>query len=204
MSTILSVDTKRHNWFSARYLILPGIYVATIAVTAVISVATPVGAYYRIIGICPPAASVGMVFDNLGVLVGTFLLLGTPWWYLVGRIGWDGYEHRRSFVGSVGGAAIALLTCFISGVMTYGTFIHDGNGGTFRVGIIAQYWLVGLLCLGSLASMLCALQAAFSGTGSPETLAPCGGEITGFPIILVDPVPANKRRRLVRLPNYKS
>ena len=104
---------------------------------------------------------VGMVFDNAAVIVGTFLVAGTPWWYLVGRVGWDSYEHRRGLVGSLGGGAFALLTCLVSGGMTHDTFVHDGDGGPLGIGAIAQYWLVSVLCLGSLVSVLLALRASF-------------------------------------------
>ena len=156
------MDTARGiRWSSTRYLILPGIYVATIVLTAALSANTPGGAYYRIFGICPPVASLGMVFDNAVVLVGAFLLVGTPWWYLVGRIGWDSYDRRHGVLASLGGAAIALFTCFVSSGMSRDVFRHDGP---FTTAMIAQYWLVALLCLGSLISMLFALGAAFRPT----------------------------------------
>jgi hypothetical protein len=152
---------KRNEWYSPRYLILPGIYVVIVALTAALSPGTPGGAYYRIIGLCPPAGSVGMVFDNAAVIVGAFLLFGMPWWYMVGRIGWDSHERRRGFLTSLGGAAIALFTCFVSSGMTRGVFKRDGP---FTTAMIAQYLLVALLCLGSLLSMLFALGAAFRPT----------------------------------------
>lgn len=151
----------RDEWYSPRYLILPGIYVVTVVLTTALSPGTPGGAYYRIIGLCPPAGSVGMAFDNAAVVVGAFLLLGTPWWYMVGRIGWDSHERRRGFLTSLGGAAIALFTCFVSTAMTREVFRRDGP---FTTAMTAQYWLVALLCLGSLISMLFALGAAISPT----------------------------------------
>jgi hypothetical protein len=151
----------RNEWYSPRYLILPGIYVVIIVLTTALSPGTPGGAYYRVIGLCPPAMSVGMVVDNAAVLVGAFLLFGTPWWYMVGRIGWDSHERRRSFLTSLGGAAIALFTCFVSSGMTREVFRRDGH---FTTATIAQYWLAALLCLGSLISMLFALRAAISPT----------------------------------------
>ena len=152
---------KKNEWYSPRYLILPGIHVVVVALTAALSPGTPGGAYYRIIGLCPPAMSVGMVFDNAAVVVGAFLLLGTPWWYTVGRIGWDSHERRPGIMTSLGGAAIALLTCFVSSGMTRDVFRRDGP---FTTAMIAQYWLAVLLCLGSLISMLVALGAAIRPT----------------------------------------
>jgi hypothetical protein len=86
----VSVNTARSDErFSPSSLILPGIYVGTILLTTVISIGTPGGAYYRIFGTCPLVASLGMVYDNAAIIVGAFLVVGTPWWYLVGRIGWS-------------------------------------------------------------------------------------------------------------------
>jgi hypothetical protein len=153
---------KNNEWYSPRYLVLPGIYVVIVALTTALSPGTPGGAYYRIVGLCPPAMSVGMVVDNAAVVVGVFLLLGTPWWYMVGRIGWDNRERRPGFGTSLGGAAIALFTCFVSSGMSRDVFRHDD--GPFTTAMIAQYWLVALLCLGSLISMLFTLGAAFSST----------------------------------------
>jgi hypothetical protein len=143
---------------------LAGLYVVIVLTTA-LSPGTPGGAYYRIIGLCPPAGSVMMVFENAAVIVGAFLLLGTPWWYMVGRVGWDSYEHRHGFFSSLRGAALALFTCFISSGMTHGVFRQDANSGRFTTAMIAQYWLAALLCLGSLVSTLFALGAAVSPKG---------------------------------------
>ena len=152
---------NKNEWYSPRYLILPGIYVVVVALTAALSPGTPGGAYYRIIGLCPPAISVGMVFENAAVIVGTFLLLGTPWWYMVGRIGWDSNERRRGFLTSLGGAAIALLTCVVSSGITRDVLRHERP---FTTAMIAQYWLVASICLSSLVSTLFALGAAFRAT----------------------------------------
>jgi hypothetical protein len=157
----VNVKTPTGNeWYSPRYLIFPGFYIVIIVLTTALSMGAPDGAFYRVIGLCPPAGSVMMVFENASVIVGAFLLLGTPWWYMVGRIGWDSYERRRGFFASLGGAALAFFTCFISGVMTRGVFRQDTHSGRFTTAMIAQYWLAALLCLGSLVSTLFALGAA--------------------------------------------
>jgi hypothetical protein len=148
--------------FRTQYLILPGIYVATIFLTAALSLGTPGGAYYRIWGICPPVASLGMVVDNDAVIVGAFLLLGTPWWYLVGRIGRDGHERRRGLLRPTVGAVIALFTCFISSAMTLDPVREDIRDNALKSAAIAQYSLVALLCVGALLGILFAVVAAVS------------------------------------------
>jgi len=103
-----------------------------------------------------------MVVDNDVVIVTALLLLGTPWWYLVGRIGWDCYERRRGFVSPVVGAVIALFTCFVSTGMTLDPLKQDINDGGLRSGAFCQYFLVALLCLGALLSIFFAVAAALS------------------------------------------
>lgn len=148
--------------FRNRYLILPGIYVVAVFLTAALSASTPGGAYYRILSLCPPVAALGMVVDNDLVLVTAFLLLGTPWWYWVGRIGWDGYERRRSVVRPAIGAPIALFTCVVSAGMTVDPLKQDIHEGVLKAAAVSQYLLVALLCLGALLSACLALAATVS------------------------------------------
>jgi hypothetical protein len=153
--------------FRNQHLILPAIYVIAVFLTTALSASTPGGAYYRILSLCPPVASLGMVVENDGVIVAAFLLLGTPWWYLVGRIGWDGHERRRSFVSPVVGALIALFTCFVSTGMTIDPLKQDIHDGSLRSGAVSQYLLVALLCVGALLSVFLALAAALSPRQEP-------------------------------------
>lgn len=148
--------------FRNQYLILPGVYVIAVFLTTALSARTPRGAYYRILSLCPPVTSLGMMVDNDLVIVTAFLLLGTPWWYLVGRIGWDGHERRHSFVSPAVGAVIALFTCFVSTGMTLDPLKQDIHDGALKSGAVSQYLLVALLCIGALSSVLLALAAAVS------------------------------------------
>lgn len=158
---MMNVLTRRRDWLRARYLLLPAIYVVAVVLTAMTSISKPGGTYYRIIGICPPAGSVGMVSENMFVLVGAFLLLGTPWWYAIGRIGWDSRQRNTTLGRSLRGAAISLLTCLVSGGWTHDTYLHDHDPAR-SIGMVAQYWLVSLLCLGAFISMGFSIQAAFT------------------------------------------
>jgi hypothetical protein len=153
--------------FRKQYLILPAIYVIALFLTTALSASTPGGAYYRILSLCPPVASLGMVVENDVVIVVAFLLLGAPWWYLVGRIGWDGHERRRSVVSPVVGALIALFTCFVSTGMSVDPLKRDIHDGALRSGAVSQYLLVALLCLGALVSVFLALVAAISPRQEP-------------------------------------
>jgi hypothetical protein len=46
--------------FRKQYLILPAIYAIAVFLTTALSVDTPGGAYYRVLSLCPPVASLGM------------------------------------------------------------------------------------------------------------------------------------------------
>ena len=131
-----------------------------ILLATALSPSTPGGAYYRILGLCPLVASIGMVVDNDAVIVGAFLLLGTPWWYLVGRIGWDSHERGHGLLRPIVGAAIAVFTCFISTAMTVDQLKSDIHDNALKSAALAQYSLVALLCVGALLSALSALMAA--------------------------------------------
>lgn len=159
----MNVDrATNQGLFSNPCLILPGIYVIAIFLTTALSASTPGGAYYRILSLCPPVAGLGMVFDNDLMIVTAFLLLGTPWWYLVGRIGWDSYQHRRSLISPVVGALIGLFTCLVSTGMTLDPLKQDIHDGALNSGAVSQYLLVALLCIGALLSVFLALAAAVS------------------------------------------
>lgn len=159
----MSVNTAGSNErFGPPSLILPGIYVGTILLTTVISIGMPGGAYYRIFGTCPLVASLGMVNDKTAIIVGAFLIVGTPWWYLVGRIGWSARKRMSGLLSPAVGALIALFTCFVASSMTLGVFKQDIRDGGVRGIAIVQYLLVALLCCGALASGVFALVSAVS------------------------------------------
>ena len=107
------------------------------------------------------------VVENDVVIVAAFLLLGTPWWYWVGRIGWDGHEHRRSFVSPLVGALMPLFTYFVSTGMTVDPVKQDIHDGVLRSGAISQYFLVALLCVGALVSAFLSLAGALSSRQEP-------------------------------------
>jgi hypothetical protein len=157
----VSVNTgKSDEPFGILSLVLPGVYVGTILLTTVLSIGTPGGAYYRVFGVCPLVASIGMVYDSTSVIVGAFLVVGTPWWYLVGRIGLSGYRRARGPLSAAVGVAIAGFTCFVTGSMTSGVFKQDIRDSAVKGWVIAQYWLVALLCFGALVSGVFSLVAA--------------------------------------------
>ena len=165
---ILNVNQATDNGlFRNQYLILPAIYVIAVFLTTALSASTPGGAYYRILSLCPPVASLGMVVENDFVIVVAFLLLGTPWWYWVGRIGWDGHERRRSLVSPLVGALIAVFTCFVSTGMTVDPLKQDIHDRALRSGALSQYFLVALMCVGALLSVFLALAAVLSPRQEP-------------------------------------
>jgi hypothetical protein len=170
LKTVEFVDVntaKRDNSFSPPFLALPGLYLCCILVTALLSIRMPGGAYYRVFGICPPVAALGMVFDNAALIIGAFVVVGTPWWYLVGRIGGSGLGRQPSLVSPLAGAAIAIFTCFVSTSISFGVFKEDMQEHDMDAGAIVQYALIFLLCLGALAAALYSLAATlFAGKES--------------------------------------
>ncbi len=149
------------DWRTPPLLILPAIYIATILLSAFLSPATPGAAYYRVIPVCPVAGVFGMAFDSDAWMFAVFLLLGTPWWYFIGRIAWRNYTRQRGVQHPLVGSAIALFTSFIATAMSLDVFKRDFNDGLVDGMVFVQYFLIALLCLGALVSTLSALAAAF-------------------------------------------
>jgi hypothetical protein len=148
------------GWRTPPLLILPAIYIAAILLSALLSPATPGAAYYRVIPICPVAGVVGMAFDNEGLMFAVFLLVGTPWWYFIGRIAWRNYTRQKGALHPLVAAAIALFTSFLSTAMSLDVFKRDFNDGVVEGMVFVQYFFIALLCLGALVSTLSALATA--------------------------------------------
>jgi hypothetical protein len=143
------IDDQR--WFNPAFIILPSIYVGLIVLTYALSVGTRGGAYYRIWGVDPLAAMFGMVYDSEAIIIAVFLITGTPWWYLVGRIGWSSKQRLST---ALGGALFALFTCFVTSLMTLEIVKQDIQGGLLTGRVIFQYSLVASLCFGALVTAL--------------------------------------------------
>jgi hypothetical protein len=69
-------------------VVLPTLYLLLVVLTMVLSATLPGGAYYRMLGVNPLAAMIGMVSEG-GVFYGALFLFGTAWWFFIGAIGWS-------------------------------------------------------------------------------------------------------------------
>jgi len=79
-------------------------------------------------------------------------LLGTAWWYFIGRVGWMSSRGMISRGASVGGALVILLTC---GIGSY-ALVSQASGWTrderFSLAVIINYCMAGLLLVGGFRS----------------------------------------------------
>src|SRR5580693_3961707 len=98
--------------------ILPGLYVSLVLTTFATSISDGGQSFYRLIGVNPVAGLCMMFFDNAPVIFTLFLVSGTPWWYLVGKIGWDSRTRRASRLNSGIGAVFTLSTGWIAAAVT--------------------------------------------------------------------------------------
>jgi hypothetical protein len=64
--------------------------------------------------------------DPSGLLFGIFLVIGTTWWYFIGRIGWESKQGR---IGRVTAGLAALLALLFALVGTVGC-----STGTSKIG----------------------------------------------------------------------
>jgi hypothetical protein len=139
---------------------LPAFYVLLVVFTMLVSVNVPGGAYYRIFGVDPLAAAVGMVYEGAGFYTVLFLS-GTVWWFFIGTIGWKSRNRNISRPASILGTLLSLLSVLIGIAMTKDAFHHDLNGGALSLAAIFQYAGVGILCLGAFVVTIYAVAAAF-------------------------------------------
>ena len=154
------IATKQNErWFSPPLLILPALYVIVVFLTAIFSERTEGGAFYRIIPLNPIAGAFMMRYDNPTIIVGIFLVTGTPWWYLVGRIRQASIKRRVSRVTLGLGSILALATSWVATSMTLDLLKQDIRQGFMLSPVIVQYSLVGLLCFEAFVSAVSAARA---------------------------------------------
>jgi hypothetical protein len=128
---------------------LPLIHVLLVILSMILSVHTPGGAYFRLFGVDPLSAMAMMVYDGTATVIGFILILGTGWWYFLGRIGWESSHGRLSRFGAGLGALLTLFFGATGVILTKGVITEDIQEGTLSAGAIFQYVLVGLLCVGA-------------------------------------------------------
>jgi hypothetical protein len=143
--------------------VLPLIHVLLVLLSMFLSVNTPGGAYYRLFGVDPLSAMVLMVYDGTPAVIGFILILGTGWWYFLGRIGWESSQGRLSRFGAGLGALLTLFFGATGVLLTKGVINEDIQERTLSTAAIIQYVLVGLLCIGAFVSALYSSKRALRG-----------------------------------------
>ena len=100
-----------------------------------------------------------MGYDSEASIVAVFLLSGIPWWYFIGRIGWQirGRSMSRWTLGV--GAIVALFAFLVCTSMTVRVLQADLGEGSLTSMALLQYTLTASLCLGALVSGVCAVIA---------------------------------------------
>jgi hypothetical protein len=161
-------------WFSlesddrlARMLpvILPATHVSLCVLTALLSPTDLGGAWYRILGIDLFVPAMWDTDNNLALL-GIYLVFGTPWWYFIGRLGW---ESKKRSISRLSSGLAAILTLFFGVVGTIFSLVslyQDCREGHQPGAGIIQYPFVGLLCLGAFLSAVYSAGAALKKRGS--------------------------------------
>jgi hypothetical protein len=166
----MRITTRAKPRIEPLLLLLPGLYAATVLLTFALSLDTPGGAYYRIIAVNPLAALFMWRVQNDIALTAVFLVIGLPWWYLVGRIGSEGtrrsYSRLRLGLGALFCASILLLGSSV----TIDTLKQDARDNFVTGAVMLQYALVAALCVGAGISTLCAVIGAFE--SRPDTSQP--------------------------------
>ena len=131
-----------------RLAALPVVHLFLIVLTMILSYKNPADAYYRIFGVDPLAAAVGMVSEG-SAFYGALLIFGTAWWYFIGWIGWVSRNGRINRLSAGLGAILALFFGIIGAKMSTDIFRQDLDDGVLSAGAILQYASLGVLCLGA-------------------------------------------------------
>jgi hypothetical protein len=130
------------------FLPLPSIYVFLVTFTMIQSTKVPGGTYYRIFGVNPIAAAVGMVSEG-ALFFGVLLVWGTFWWFYIGWIGRKSWEGSVSRPSSALGAVLSLLSALAGVGLAHS--VPGSDASALQAGAIVQYACVGLLCLSAVA-----------------------------------------------------
>jgi hypothetical protein len=133
------------------FLALPALYVFLVTFTMIQSTGVPGGTYYRIFGVNPMAAAVGMVSEG-ALFFGILIVWGTFWWFYVGWIGRKSWEGSVSRLSSALGAVLSLLSALAGVGLTHS--IPGSDDSALQAGAIVQYACVGLLCLSAVGAAI--------------------------------------------------
>jgi hypothetical protein len=139
-------------------LVLPSLYALLIAFTILQSTKVAGGTYYRIFGVNPIAAVVGMTSEG-GMFYAFLVGFGILLWFYIGYVGWKSWEGSLSRPSSVLGAFISLMSVVCAVGLTRDTFTHEETA--MSAGAVIQYAGAGVLCLGALAATLSSTIAVF-------------------------------------------
>lgn len=123
-------------------VVLPTVYVSLVVFTRILSAKEPGGTYYRVLGVNPLAAAVGMVYEG-GIFFGVLLIFGTAWWSLIGVIGQETRNGNRSRLSAALGAFLSLFSGVIGAVLTNGVLYRDLHDSGLPVWALLQYACVG-------------------------------------------------------------
>jgi hypothetical protein len=157
----MRITTRAKPRIEPLLLLLPSLYAASVLLTFALSLDTPGGAYYRIIAVNPLAALFMWRVENDIALTAVFLVIGVPWWYLVGRIGLEGMNRSCSRFRLGAGALFCALVLLLGSSLTIDVLRQDARDSFVTGAVILQYALIAALCVGAGISTLCAVIGVF-------------------------------------------
>jgi hypothetical protein len=139
-------------------LILPALYLTLATFTMLQSNEIPGGSYFRIFGVNPLAAIVGMATEGAAFYAAVFGF-GALWWYYIGFVGWKSFRGTLSRMSSGFGAFIAAATAIIGAGLTRETIAQDQ--ARLTAGAIFQYAIIAVLFVGAIAAAVSGAIATF-------------------------------------------
>jgi hypothetical protein len=129
--------------------ILPALHVLLCALAGFLEMRRQ-DAWFRMIGIDPPCFVIIWWMTDQFRAFAFFLILGTAWWYAVGRLTWASNNRRFGGPGSTLTTLFALVVVWAGISGTVGAIQQEVADGTLSVWVVIQYALIALLCVGAI------------------------------------------------------
>lgn len=149
---------RDHRAFDLQLIILPAVHAFLFILAGLVSLWSPFGLSPVFCVDLPISLPLVAREDLRTVLL--VAILGTGWWYFIGRIGWLSRRGRISTLGSMLNALVIVFVCGIGTIAIVGQFSQSFHDERFSLAVIGLYALAGMLLLGGwFTALTCAMAA---------------------------------------------
>lgn len=152
---------RENDPLNLQLIILPATHVVLFIVAALVSLRSPFGLGPVFCADLP--ISLPLVARDDWPTVFLVGVLGTAWWFFVGKFGQAARQHRIGSLGAGLGAILIFLTCVAGATAMEGQISQSIHDERFSFMVIALFMIAGLLLVGGFANAAISAMAAFTG-----------------------------------------